>query len=57
VKYSKSQNCSARTYVKTRDLNLLRTIENFEEQKGPTESDASLLPNRAKVLLQRTDSV
>lgn len=55
--YSKSQNCGVRTDIKTRDLNLLRTVESFEEQKASTESDASYLPNRAKVLPQRIDNV
>lgn len=56
-KYSKYQNCGGRTDVKTRDLNVLRTVESFEEQKASTESDASSLPNRAKMLPQRTDNV
>lgn len=56
-KYSNSQNCGGRINVKTRDLNLLRIVENFEEQKASTESDAYSLPNRAEVLRQRTDNV
>lgn len=56
-KYSKSQNYGGRTNVKTRDLNLLRIVESFEEQKASTESDAYSLPNRAEVLRQRTDNV
>lgn len=56
-KYSKSQKCGGRTDVKIRDLNLLRTLESFEEQKDSTESVASPLPKRAKVLPQKTDNI
>lgn len=54
-KYSKSQNCGDRTDVK--GFKSTQNHRSFEEQKAFRESDASDLPNRAKVQPQRTDDV
>lgn len=54
--YSKSQNCSRKTEVKIRSLNILSNVRGFEE-KSPLQKVMLPLSNRAKLLPQRTDNI